>query len=60
LLSGVDEELLGDCRVLVLAMVAAWRYDVNDDLPDREVAARNLLDALRGGPPWPTLDDVMP
>jgi hypothetical protein len=41
-------------------MVAAWRYDADDDLPDRDVAGRNLLDALRAGPPWPTLDDVMP
>jgi hypothetical protein len=55
-----DEALLGDCRVLVLAMVAAWRYDADDELPDRAIAGRNLLDALRNGPPWPTLDDVMP
>jgi aminoglycoside phosphotransferase (APT) family kinase protein len=55
----VDEELLSDCRVLVLAMVATWRWDSGDQLPDRQRAGRELLSALRGGPPWPTLDIVM-
>jgi aminoglycoside phosphotransferase (APT) family kinase protein len=54
-----DEELLNECRVLVLAMVAAWRWDPGDQFPDRQRAARALLDALRTGPPWPTLDVVM-
>jgi hypothetical protein len=54
-----DEELLSECRVLVLAMVAAWRWDPGDQLPNGEVAARELLSALREGPPWPALDVVM-
>jgi hypothetical protein len=54
-----DRELLGDCRVLVLAMVAAWRCDSGDQLPNGQRAARELLNALRGGPPWPALDVVM-
>src|SRR5216683_2283683 len=29
-----DEELLSECRVLVLAMVAAWRWDPGDQLPN--------------------------
>ncbi|MBV9951559.1 MAG: phosphotransferase [Acidimicrobiia bacterium] len=57
---GVDEDLLCDCRVLSLAMVAAWRWDVRDDFPDGERAGHELVRALREGPPWPTLDDVMP
>jgi hypothetical protein len=55
----VDEELLNDCRVLVLAMVAAWRWDPSDKFPNGKRAARELLSALREGPPWPPLDVVM-
>jgi Phosphotransferase enzyme family len=54
-----NEELLDDCRVLVLAMVAAWRWDPGDQLPNGQRAARQLLSALREGPPWPALDAVM-
>ena len=54
-----DEELLSQCRVLVLAMVAAWRWDPGDQLPNGQRAARELLSALREGPPWPALDVVM-
>ncbi|HTX83819.1 MAG TPA: phosphotransferase [Streptosporangiaceae bacterium] len=54
-----DQDLLSQCRVLVLAMVAAWRWDPGDQLPDKQRAARALLGALREGPPWPTLDVVM-
>ncbi|HUL85702.1 MAG TPA: aminoglycoside phosphotransferase family protein [Actinomycetota bacterium] len=57
---GADRELLRECRILVLAMVAAWRWDPGDQLPDGQRAARALLDALRGGPPYPALDAVMP
>ena len=54
-----DEELLSECRGLVLAMVGAWRWDLGDQFPDRQRAARALLSFLREGPPWPTLDVVM-
>jgi hypothetical protein len=54
-----DQELLRECRVLVLAMVAAWRWDPGDQFPDGQRAARDLLAALRQGPPWPALDVVM-
>jgi phosphotransferase family enzyme len=57
--AGADEELLSDCRVLVLAMVAAWRWDPADQFPNGQRAARDLLSALREGPPWPALDVVM-
>ena len=56
---GADQELLRECRILVLAMVAAWRWDPRDRLPNGHRAARELLSALRDGPPWPTLDVVM-
>ena len=54
-----DQDLLSQCRVLVLAMVAAWRWDPGDQFPDRQRAACALLSALRLGPPWPPLDVVM-
>ncbi len=54
-----DEALLSECRVLVLAMVAAWRWDSGDQFPDGRRAGRGLLNALREGPPWPALDVVM-
>lgn len=57
---GTDPALLDDCRGLVLAMVAAWRWDRDDEFPDGRRAGRELLRALRHGPPWPALDAVMP
>jgi hypothetical protein len=57
--SGSDEELLGECRRLVLAMVATWRWDSRDQFPGGERAAQLLLSALRESPPWPTIDAVM-
>jgi hypothetical protein len=53
--SDVDQELLRDCRVLTLAMVAAWRWRRDDHHPNGRRARRELLAALRDGPPWPTL-----
>jgi hypothetical protein len=55
----VDQDLLGECRALVLAMVAAWRWDAGDQFPNGRRAARKLISSLREGPPWPTLDVAM-
>jgi thiamine kinase-like enzyme len=57
---GADPELLSECRHLVLAMVAAWRYERGDQLPNGREAGERLLRALRAGPPWVTLDAVTP
>jgi hypothetical protein len=54
-----NQELLGECRGLVLAMVTAWRWDAGDQFPNGRRVARELVGALRQGPPWPTLDVVM-
>ncbi len=54
--AGVDQGLLQECRRLVLAMVAAWRWDVHDEFPNGRQHGRNILRLLREGPPWPTLD----
>jgi hypothetical protein len=56
---GVDQELLGELRGLVLAMVAAWRFDATDRLPNGGRAGSQLIDALRQGPPYPSLDSMM-
>jgi thiamine kinase-like enzyme len=56
---GVDQDLLGACRALVLAMVAAWRWDAGDQFPDGRRVARKLISTLREGPPRPTLDVMM-
>jgi hypothetical protein len=54
-----DQALLQDCRGLVLAVVAKHRCDPGDQFPNGQRALRNLLGALRAGPPWPALDVVM-
>jgi aminoglycoside phosphotransferase (APT) family kinase protein len=55
----VDHDLLGECRRLVLAMVAAWRWDAGDQFPNGRRVGQELVDALRRGPPWPSLDLMM-
>nr|WP_238412446.1 phosphotransferase [Saccharothrix deserti] len=51
----IDQVLLAECRRLVLAMVAAWRWDLRDEFPDGHQHGRNILSLLRQGPPWPAL-----
>ena len=51
----VDQVLLAECRRLVLAMVAAWRWDIRDGFPDGHQHGRDILSLLRQGPPWPAL-----
>lgn len=52
---GVNQVLLQECRRLVLAMVAAWRWDARDEFPNGRRHAVQILRLLRGGPPWPAL-----
>jgi streptomycin 6-kinase len=42
-----DQDLVRECRILVLAMVAAWRWDVADQFPNGRQMGRELLAALR-------------
>lgn len=51
----VDQVLLSECRALVLAMVAAWRWDVGDQFPNGRQWAQHFIHTLRKGPPWPSL-----
>jgi hypothetical protein len=52
---GLSPVLLQDCRRLVLAMVAAWRWDVRDEFPNGRRHGQHILRLLRQGPPWPAL-----
>jgi hypothetical protein len=54
----VNQGLLDECRQVVLAMVAAWRWDLGDQFPNGRRFGEELLRSLREGPPWPTLDTV--
>jgi aminoglycoside phosphotransferase (APT) family kinase protein len=54
----VDRDLLHECRRLVLAMVAAWRWDNRDEFPNGHQAGRDILTLLREGPPWPVLGSL--
>jgi Phosphotransferase enzyme family len=44
---GVDQDLLGECRILVLAMVTAWRWDRDDQLPDGRRLGAEWLSQIR-------------
>jgi Ser/Thr protein kinase RdoA (MazF antagonist) len=44
---GADHRLLRDCRALVLAMITAWRWDRDDQLPDGRRLGLEWLDQLR-------------
>jgi hypothetical protein len=54
----IDQGLLDECRQLVLAMVAAWRWERGDQFPNGRQSGEEFLRLLREGPPWPTLDAV--
>jgi Ser/Thr protein kinase RdoA (MazF antagonist) len=54
----IDQFLLTECRRLVLAMVASWRWDASDEFPNGLQHGRNILTLLREGPPWATLGDL--
>ena len=54
----IDRGLLDDCRQLILAMVAAWRWELGDEFPNGRRFGEELLNVLRAGSPWPTLDEV--
>jgi hypothetical protein len=55
---GIDQELLDECRQLVLAMVAAWRWDRGDEFPNGRRFGEELMRVLHADPPWPTLDTL--
>ena len=52
----LDPVLFQECRRLILAMLAAWRWDERDEFPDRRRHRQHLLDVISQGPPWPALE----
>jgi aminoglycoside phosphotransferase (APT) family kinase protein len=55
---GIDQELLGHYRGIVVAIVAMHRWSRDDEHPSGRESGVAFLDVLRAGPPWPTLDAV--
>ena len=53
-----DQELVGECRGLMLAIIAAWRWRRDDQHPSGRRSGMEFLSAFRQGPPWPTVDAV--
>ncbi|MER5946894.1 aminoglycoside phosphotransferase family protein [Streptomyces sp. NPDC001904] len=47
---GADPGLLHDCRILVLAIITAWRFDRDDQLPDGRALGARWLDRIRAEP----------
>jgi phosphotransferase family enzyme len=45
--AGVDQDLLRDCRILVLAMITMWRWDRDDQLPDGRRLGTEWLGRMR-------------
>ncbi|MFD8192554.1 phosphotransferase enzyme family protein [Streptomyces wuyuanensis] len=54
---GVDQDLLRECRILVPAMITAWRWDRDDQLPDGRRLGVEWLGRIRAalGPNDPGL-----
>ena len=44
---GIDRDLLSKCRILMLAMVATWRWDRGDQLPNGRRMGTELLTQIR-------------
>jgi hypothetical protein len=52
---GADQDVLDECRILMLAMITTWRWDVGDQFPDGRRLGTEWLGQLRaaldrGGP----------
>jgi Phosphotransferase enzyme family len=47
---GADQDLVRECRKLVLAMITAWRWDRNDQFPNGRQLGREWLDQIRDAP----------
>jgi hypothetical protein len=44
---GVNQDLLGECRILVLAMITTWRWDRGDQLPHGRQLGIEWLSEIR-------------
>ena len=55
-----DEELLSECRGLMLAIVAAHFWRPDSQHPNSRQGRAEFLDGVRAGPPWPAIDALGP
>jgi aminoglycoside phosphotransferase (APT) family kinase protein len=53
---GVNHDLLRECRILVLAMIATWRWDRGDQLPNGRQLGTEWLSQIRAAPDLKRLD----
>ena len=53
-----DQDLVGECRGVVLAIIAMHRWRRDDQHPSGRQSGVAFLNVLRKGPPWPSLDVV--
>jgi hypothetical protein len=44
---GIHQDLLRECRILVLAMITTWRWDVGDQLPNGRQLGADWLSQLQ-------------
>jgi hypothetical protein len=51
-----DQELVGECRGLMLAIVAAHFWRPDGQHPNGRQGRTEFLNGVRDGPPWPALD----
>ena len=53
-----DQDLVGECRGVVLAIIATHRWSRGDQHPSGRQSGVAFLDVARAGPPWPAIDSV--
>ena len=53
---GVNQDLLRECRILVLAMITTWRWDRGDQLPNGRQLGTEWLSQIRAALDRSTLD----
>ena len=44
---GVNQDLLRECRILVLAMITTWRWERGDQLPNGRLLGTEWLSQIR-------------
>jgi len=53
-----DQDLIADCRGIVLAIIAAHFWRPDSEHPNARRGRFEFLDGVRAGPPWPALDTL--
>lgn len=51
---GADQDLVRECRMLVLAMITTWRWDRDDQFPNGLQLGTEWLNQIRAAPPRST------